>query len=153
MRNRVLPIGVCGNPMRSCAAATMNPEWTLSVGELMTACRAPSGSTVQAQAGGNWFGRFPPESLVCGGAGSFLGPSTVAPTWSAGGRSMKLITEHGCKEGDCVDLIGIDCPGDGVTGMNPNLVGQEGQSLACLIRALGTHGESPSLGLGGNRDD
>ncbi len=72
IRNRVTPRGDWASPFRSCGAATMTPECTLSVVELITACRAPSTSTVTLAEGGMGFAGSIPNVMVCGVTGSEL---------------------------------------------------------------------------------
>jgi hypothetical protein len=42
-----------------------------------------------------------------------------------------------------MDFIGFKRPSDVVSSMNPDFIGEEGQSLMTLILALGSHGSVP----------
>ena len=83
-RNLVTVIGDWGRPVRSCGAAMINPECTLSLGELITACSAPSASRVTLLEGGTGFGGSAPNVTVCGVTGSF-GPLNRLANMDYGG--------------------------------------------------------------------
>jgi len=70
----------CATPVRSCPDAIIHPEFTLSAVELITACRAPSASTVTLAEGGTRSAGSMPNVIVCGTIGSGFVYSTVSPT-------------------------------------------------------------------------
>jgi len=65
--------------------------------------------------------------------------------WTADEKRQVDLSDS--EECDGVDLISVHCPIDRVTGMNPNLIWQEGNDLLCLVHALRPDRSLPSLGL------
>src|SRR5262252_6851908 len=93
-RNRVTPAGDCASPVRSSGAARSCPECTLSPGEVITACRAPSESTVTLGDGGALTGSRGsiPKVTVWLTVGPTFVHSTVSPTWTIVTSRRKRMT-------------------------------------------------------------
>src|SRR6266404_7735665 len=80
-------MGACANPMRSCGAATTNPECTLSNTEAIVACNAPPASVVTFPEGGTGFSGSVPNVIVCGVIGSSFVHSAVSPKCHCAGMA------------------------------------------------------------------
>lgn len=79
-RNRVTPGGDWASLGRSCGAGERNPELTLSAGEPITACLAPSELVVTFAEGGLGSAGSAPNATVWLIEGSSIVHSTVSPT-------------------------------------------------------------------------
>jgi hypothetical protein len=52
-----------------------------------------------------------------------------------------------------VNFVALECPGDAITGVNPNFIRQKRESLLCHIVALTADSGVPGLlGVDGSRD-
>src|SRR5258708_2460556 len=82
-RNRVTPGDDCASPTLSWGDARRIPECTLSVGEPITPCRAPSESVITPEGGavGGLLGSIP-NVTVWPTVGPKFTHSTVSPTWT-----------------------------------------------------------------------
>src|SRR6202521_5330331 len=104
-RKRVTPGGDWASPALSCGAEVKNPELTLSVGEPMTACLAPSevGSTFAE--GGRGSAGSAPKVTVWLIDGSSIVHSTVSPTRTKMVPRRKRISDAVCEPAPVVVTI------------------------------------------------
>src|SRR5262245_25449413 len=96
-RKRVVPGADWGRLARSCGDGERNPEFTLSVGEAITAPRAPSDVSDTLADGGRGSAGSAPKVTVWLIEGSRLVHSTVSPTCTTTTFRLNRISDAVCE--------------------------------------------------------